>query len=112
MFFDRAPVAIERGDKLAIGGLRPIFLFPGRTGGVLLHIGGIILECAEEVAPVFADGSRIVLIAGVEFLDIGGVATIQERGERHLVVGLILPCHVDFRNPRSGSLHGRVANSE
>ncbi len=78
VLLDFGPVAIERGNQFAIGGNRPVLSGPGRAFSVLLHIVGIIAQLREEIAPLRIDRIRIVLILGVQLLDIVGIAAIEE----------------------------------
>ena len=78
---DQAPVAVERGDQLAIGLQRPVGLFPRCAFGVLLHRGGVVLQRGEEFLPLGVDRRGVVLPCGVERLDIIGVTAVEEGGE-------------------------------
>ena len=55
---------------------------------------GVVLQRGEEVLPLRIDRLRIVLIGGLQLLDIVGIAAIEERSQREFVVGLILSCHL------------------
>ncbi len=113
VFLDGAPVAVQRRDKFAIGDQRPVRLRPRCAFGVFLDVAGIVLQGAEEILPLHAHGGRILLVAGVEVLDVVGVAAVEERGKGKLVVGLILSCHFLRLGASAPSpLSKRIANSE
>ena len=78
MLFNFGPVAIKRRNKLAIGGNRPVFSGPGCACGVLFHVVSIVAQLGEEIAPLRIDRIRIVLIFGVQLLNIVGIAAIEE----------------------------------
>ena len=89
--FDKPPIAVERRHQFAIGLDRPMAGAPGRALGVLADIAGIIGQAVEEFAPFRIDRLGIVFVAGLQLLDIGGVAAIEEGCDREAVVGLVLP---------------------
>ena len=108
------PVAVERGDQLPARSLRPIRPLPGRPAGALLHVGAVVLEALEESLPFGIDRVPVGLVAGVEVLDVVGVAAIKERraGEGGIGVlaghawvpvgwGVVGP-HYDRRHESSG----------
>src|SRR5690606_9013287 len=90
---DLAPVAIECRNQFAIGGLRPVAARPGRALGILPGVARRILEAAEIARPGRVDALWIGLEAGVEILDVAGVAAVEEGGEQELFV-LFLSGHV------------------
>ncbi|MCY1291181.1 hypothetical protein D9M70_403590 [compost metagenome] len=100
--FDRAPIAVQRGDEFAVGRDRPVVLFPGGALGCLHHIFRPVGERLEEGLPFGRDGRRVRFIACLELLDIGGVGAVQKRSELELLVGL-LPCHGLTRTVLSAS---------
>jgi hypothetical protein len=75
---DFAPVASQRGQEFAVGADQPRRL-PGRPVGVPGDIGPVVFEALEERLPFGIDRLRVELIAGLELLDIGGVAALKER---------------------------------
>ena len=76
--FDLVPIAVERGNEFAARRLRPVRPLPGRPAGALEHIGAIILQALEECLPLGVDRLGVVLVAGMEVLDIVGIAAIEE----------------------------------
>ena len=104
--FGGGPVAVEGGHQFAIGDLRPVLALPGGALGVGGRLGARVLELAEIADPGGVDAGGIGFEAGVEFVNIGGVAAIQERSEQELFV-LFLSCHdVLLRSLRApASLH-------
>ncbi|MDT4861042.1 hypothetical protein FQZ97_956320 [compost metagenome] len=104
MLFNIGPVAIERRYQLAISLNWPVLAGPARALCVLAHIVGVVFQLREEIAPLCIDRVGIILILGVKFLDIIGIAAIEERGKGENVVGLFLPCHNLIRSLRSVSL--------
>ena len=49
--------------------------------GVLLDVGRGVLQAFEELLPFGVDRGRVLLVAGVEIVDVGGVGALQKRGE-------------------------------
>ena len=90
---DVFPIAVERRDQLAIGGLGPVGAGPGRPLGILPDVVAGVLEPAEIAGPGGVDALRVGLVAAVEVFDIGGVAAVEEGGEEELFV-LVLSAHV------------------
>lgn len=80
-FLDGDPVAIQRGGQVVSRRQRPVGATPGSALGVLLDVGRAVLQAFEERLPVGVDRGRILLVAGVEFVDIGGIGALQKRGE-------------------------------
>ena len=76
--FDLVPIAVERGNEFAARRLRPVRPRPRRPAGALEHIGAIILQALEECLPLGVDRLGVVLVAGMEVLDIVGIAAIEE----------------------------------
>src|SRR4029079_6436039 len=60
---------------------RPVVAAPGRTVGVLLDVGRGVFQAFEEFLPVGIDGGGVLLVAGVEIVDVGGVCALQKRRE-------------------------------
>jgi hypothetical protein len=54
---------------------------PGGAFGVLFDVGGAVLQALEEIPPLAVDRVGILLVAGVEVVDIGGVGALQKRGK-------------------------------
>ena len=76
-----------------------------------LTSAGLVLQALEELLPLGVDRGRVLLVAGVEFVDVGGVGALQKRGEgkcgvrvlaRHDCVLVISFAHGKRRNGRSG----------
>ena len=59
------PVAIEREGQFVARRQRPVGAPPGSAFGVLLHVGGAVLQAFEELLPVGIDRGRILLVAGI-----------------------------------------------
>jgi hypothetical protein len=77
--FDLSPVAVECRDEFAALRLRPVRLLPGGAVRAAGDVGGAVLQARKEGLPLGVHRARIGLIAGVQVLDIGGVAAIEER---------------------------------
>src|SRR5690606_23194535 len=90
---DEAPVAVERRNKLAVGGQRPARPRPRGAACILAHVVGVVLQRGEEILPFGIDRRRVVLVGGMQRLNVVGVTAIEEGSEGELVVGLILSCH-------------------
>ena len=58
------PLAVERGDQIAVRPHRPVRLFPGRALRALGDVGAIVLQRLEEVPPGGVDRGRVVLDIG------------------------------------------------
>src|SRR5690606_32540381 len=93
MLLDQRPVAVESRDELAIRDDRPARLLPGRTLRTTDDVGRFVLERIEKGPPFGIYRIRVLLVLGLEFLDITGIAAVEEGGERELVVCLILSSH-------------------
>ncbi len=75
------PVAVQRRGQV-VGRLhRPVGLFPGRALGVLEDIGRLILQAFEELLPLGIDRGGVVLVAAVDFVDVGGVSAVEKGSE-------------------------------
>ena len=79
--FDFRPVAVERGGQLVARRQRPVVAAPGRPLGVLADVGRGVLQALEELLPLGVDRGGVFLVAGVDFVDVGGVGALQKRGE-------------------------------
>ena len=77
---DLDPVAIERGDELAVRMLRPVRFLPGCATRTLAHGRRIVLQRAEEFLPLRIDAGGILLITSVKVFDPGGVGAVEEGG--------------------------------
>ena len=86
---DLAPVAGERRDQFALRALRPVRPPPGRAGRGLADLGTAVLQALEERLPFGIDRGGVGQVAGVEVLDIGGVAAVQERGQGEGGIGVL-----------------------
>jgi hypothetical protein len=80
-FFDFRPVAVERRGQVVARRQRPVVPAPGRPFGVFPDVGRLVLQALEEVLPFGVDRGRVLLVAGVDFVDVGGVCALQKRGE-------------------------------
>jgi hypothetical protein len=72
-FFDFRPVAIERRCQIVARRQRPIAPRPGRTIGILADVRRGVLQALEELLPFGIEGSGVLFVAGVDFVDVGGV---------------------------------------
>src|SRR5580704_11395512 len=108
---DLGPVAVERRDKIAAGQRRPTRPAPRRAVRILFNVGGAVFQALEERLPLGIDSLRIGFVAGVEVLDIGGIAAVEERGEGKGGVG-VLAGHGAFpgRFPWGGIRNERARN--
>src|ERR1700694_4546265 len=79
--FHLRPVAVERRSQPAPRRPRPLVPTPGQPFGVLYRVGRLVLQALEEGLPVGVHRSGILLVAGIEVVDIGGVGALQKRGE-------------------------------
>jgi hypothetical protein len=95
---DLAPIAVEGRDEFAVHRLGPARPFPGCAPRILDDGLRIVLEGPEEGLPLGIDRGGILLVAGVEVFDIGGVRAVQEGRVVQVLVG-VLTCH------ESRSLH-------
>src|SRR6185295_11778927 len=77
-FFDSEPIAIERGDKLAVHRYRPAGLLPGSTARVLENVAALFLQRLEEILPLRIDRRGILLVTRLQVLEIGGISAIEE----------------------------------
>jgi hypothetical protein len=88
-FLDLAPVAVERGNELAPRTRGPIRALPRRPIGVPQDVGALVLQALKERPPFRVDPVRIRLVAGIEVLDVVGVAAVKERGLGECGVGIL-----------------------
>ncbi len=79
--FHARPVAIERGGQFVARRQRPIVPAPGRAFGVLANVGRGVFQALEKLLPLGIEGGGVLLIAGIDFIDVGGVGALQKRGE-------------------------------
>src|SRR5215211_3713396 len=80
------PIAVESGNELAAGKLRPVRPPPGGPGSSAIPM---VLQVPEERLPLGTHRRRIGRIALVEVLDIPGVAAIEERGAGKSGIGIL-----------------------
>ena len=81
------PLAVERRERVVA--LDERRLLPRGAARALGDVGGVVLQAAEEVAPLGIDRVRIGLEAGVEVFDVGGVAAVKKGGKRESRVGVL-----------------------
>src|SRR5271155_1977004 len=81
-FADFRPIAVERRDKLAVLGHRPIRPAPRRAARVLFDVARVVLQALEEPLPLGIDRLGVGLVTGVKVLDIIGVAAVEKRRNR------------------------------
>ena len=87
--FRGAPVAVESGDDLAVGDLRPPGPLPGRAGGIFRHRRRIVVEAFEKRPPFAIDTCRIGLVLSLQKLDVAGIdAGKKTRSAKRSVVPL------------------------
>jgi hypothetical protein len=98
VLLDQPPIAVEGRDQLAIRLDRPVLRLPRGALGILDDVGGVVGEVAEELAPLRIHRIRVLLVARLQLLDIGGVAAVEEGRYRETIVGLVLPLHFIFRS--------------
>ena len=89
LLFGRGPVAVERGDEIVVRTHRPVRRLPGRAFGALGDRRAIVLQALEEIPPFGVDSGGVLLVAGVEVFDVGGVAAVEERGAGKKGVGVL-----------------------
>lgn len=75
---DFRPIAVERGGQIILRGQRPVGALPGRALGVLADVTRLVVEALEEVLPLGIHRGRVLLVAGVDFVDVGGVGALQK----------------------------------
>ena len=78
---DGGPVAVQRRGQVVARGERPVVAAPGGALGVLLDVGRGVFQALEEFLPLAVDRGGVLLVAGVEVVDVGGVGALQKRGE-------------------------------
>src|SRR5439155_21833010 len=59
-------------------GKRPVVAAPGRALGVLLDVGRGVFQALEEFLPLGVDRRGVLLVAGIEAVDVGGVGALQK----------------------------------
>ena len=79
--FDGDPVAVQRRGQFVARRERPVVAAPGRALGVLLDVGRGVFQALEEFLPFGVDRRGVLLVAGVEIVDVGGVGALQKGGE-------------------------------
>ncbi|OIQ70238.1 hypothetical protein GALL_481510 [mine drainage metagenome] len=79
--FDLDPVTVERGSEFVARRQRPVVAGPRGSFGAFPDVGRRIFQALEELLPLGVDRGGIVLVTGVDFIDIGGVCALQKRGE-------------------------------
>src|SRR5882724_7292880 len=79
--FNLKPMAVERGSQFVARRQRPVVPRPGRPFGVFADVGWRVLQAFEEFLPLGVDRGGVIFVAGVDFVDVGGVCALQKRGE-------------------------------
>jgi len=79
--FDLRPIAVERGGQIITRRQRPIVPAPRGPFGVFQHVRRLVFQAFEELLPLGIDRGGILLIAGVDIIDVGGVCALQKGGE-------------------------------
>src|SRR5579883_108817 len=87
--FDRRPIAVERGDQIVLRHDRPVRLLPGRAARLLLDALRVVAERGEEIAPARLDARRVLLVLGLQLLDIRRIGAVQERGLQKRLVEVL-----------------------
>ena len=72
------PVAVERGDEVTARQRRPIAALPGGALGVLGDVLSVVLQTLEERTPLGVDRLGIGLVAGVQGVDVVGIAAVEK----------------------------------
>ncbi|MHC2820274.1 hypothetical protein ACVMBY_003834 [Bradyrhizobium huanghuaihaiense] len=75
---DFGPVAVEGRGQVILRRQRPVVPLPGRAFRVLPDVSGLVVEALEELLPLGVDRGRVLLVAGVDFVDVGGVGALQK----------------------------------
>ncbi len=78
---DLRPVAVECGSEVVLRRQRPMVPAPGGAFGVLADVGRSVLQAFEEFLPLAVDRAGVLLVAGIEIVDIGRVGALQKRGK-------------------------------
>ncbi|MHC2277016.1 hypothetical protein ACVME8_003627 [Bradyrhizobium diazoefficiens] len=76
---DLGPIAVEGGGQVVLRRQRPVGALPGRALGVPADVVRLVLQALEELLPLGVDRGRVLLVAGVDFVDVGGVGALQKR---------------------------------
>ena len=84
-----APIAIEGGDRVIARRHRPVGLFPGGALRIARDGGRIVLQGCKEFAPGGVYARRVLLVARMEFLDIGRVRAIEEGSLKQRLVEVL-----------------------
>ena len=79
--FDLGPVAVERGGQIVTRRQRPVVAAPGRALGVFQDVCRLIFQALEKLLPFGVDRGGVFLVAGVDIVNVGGVGSLEERGE-------------------------------
>src|SRR5688572_24964044 len=84
------PVARKRRYQFTVDRRWPIDTFPGRSLRICNDRFLAFLQTGEERPPIGRHGTRILLEAGIEVLDIGGIGAMEKRGLlEKFVLGLL-----------------------
>ena len=76
--FGLGPLAVERGDQIAVRTQRPVRLLPGGAARAFDDVRLVVLQALEKLLPLGVDRGRVGLVFGVEVFDVGGVAAVEE----------------------------------
>src|SRR5262249_58219024 len=80
---------VEGGEEFAARGWRPGGRLPRRPARTGRDGGGVVFEALEECLPFGVERRRVGLIAGIEVLDVIGIAAVEERGAREGGIGVL-----------------------
>ncbi len=75
---DGDPVAVQRRGQFVAWGEWPVVAAPGGPLGVLLDVGRGVFQALEEFLPFGVDRCGVLLVAGIEVVDVGGVGALQK----------------------------------
>jgi len=78
---DLRPITIERRGQFVARRDWPVVARPGGALGVLGNVRRAVLQAFKELLPLGIDRGGILLVAGVEIVDIGGVGALQKGRE-------------------------------
>ena len=86
-FLRLAPIAVERGDEVAAR--ERVGPLPRRPARVCHDVGALVLQALEERLPLGIDRGGVGLVAGIEVLEVVGIAAVKERGAGEGGIGVL-----------------------